>query len=175
MFPGAPRAALRPWLSYLPPSGSLLSDIDHQSFDRQQDYHQFCVKVSDSKRMLYDWKCSIIEFLHSLRLTIHEPQAKVIPCGHGIPWLGFVVYPTHRRVKSRNVVKFSRRLRDRWSEYCAGRITFAEFDASVKGWVNHVRYADTWGLRSSVLGKRLIFRAPYAALWSIRAFCRASR
>jgi hypothetical protein len=29
-------------------------------------------------------------------------------------------------------------------------ITFAEFDASVKGWVNHVRYADTWGLRRHV-------------------------
>jgi hypothetical protein len=31
--------------------------------------------------------------------------------------------------------------------YQAGRISFAELDASVKGWVNHVRYADTWGLR----------------------------
>ncbi len=115
---------------------------------------------SDSKRKLYEWKRSIVEFLGSMRLTIHEPQAQVIPCEQGIPWLGFVVYPTHRRIKSRNVVKFSRRFRDRWSEYCAGKITFAEFDASVKGWVNHVRYADTWGLRKSVLGKGLIFRNP---------------
>ncbi|QQS46816.1 MAG: RNA-dependent DNA polymerase [Acidobacteriota bacterium] len=115
---------------------------------------------SDSKRRLYEWKRAIIEFLYSLRLTIHEPEAQVIPSEAGIPWLGFVVYPTYRRVKSRNVVKFSRRIRDRWSEYCAGRITFAEFDASVKGWVNHVRYADTWGLRKTLLGKRLVFRRP---------------
>lgn len=113
---------------------------------------------SDSKRRLYEWKRSITDFLCSLRLTIHEPEAQVIPCEHGIPWLGFVVYPTHRRVKSRNVVKFSRRFRDRWVEYCAGKITFAEFDASVKGWVNHVRYADTWGLRKHVLGQGLVFR-----------------
>ena len=32
-----------------------------------------------------------------------------------------------------------------------GDITFAELDAGIKGWVNHVRYADTWGLRKYVL------------------------
>lgn len=98
---------------------------------------------SDSKRQLYEWKRALINFLASLRLTIHESQAQVIPCTHGIPWLGFVVYPTHRRLKARNVVKFSQRLQARWKEYCAGKITFAEFDASVQGWINHVRYADT--------------------------------
>jgi RNA-directed DNA polymerase len=115
---------------------------------------------SDSKHQLYQWKRALIEFLCGLRLTIHEPQAQVIPCTHGIPWLGFVVYPTHRRVKARNVVKFSRRLKERWSEYCAGKITFAEFDASVQGWINHVRYADSWGLRQHVLGQGLVFRRP---------------
>ena len=34
---------------------------------------------------------------------------------------------------------------------CAGPLSFAEFDASVGGWINHVRYADTWGLRQHVL------------------------
>ena len=33
-------------------------------------------------------------------------------------------------------------------DYRAGRITFGELDASVQGWINHVRYADTWGLRT---------------------------
>ncbi len=113
---------------------------------------------SDSKRELYEWKQAIIEFLCGLRLTIHEPQAQVIPCMHGIPWLGFVVFPTVRYPKARNVVKFSRRLRTRWSEYCAGEITFAEFDASVKGWINHVRFADSWGLRTYVLGKGLVYK-----------------
>jgi RNA-directed DNA polymerase len=48
---------------------------------------------------------------------------------------------------------FSRRLQALWSDYCAGRIGFGELNASVKGWVNHVRFADSWGLR------RHIFRA----------------
>lgn len=107
---------------------------------------------SDSKHRLYEWKRAIIDFLATLRLTIHEAEAQVIPVQHGIPWLGFVVYPTHRRLKARNVVKYSRRLRERWAEYGAGQISFAEFAASVHGWINHVRYADTWGLRGHVLG-----------------------
>jgi len=49
---------------------------------------------------------------------------------------------------------------DRWADYCAGEITFGEFDASVKGWVNHVSFADTWGLRKKVLGRGLVFRRP---------------
>ena len=105
---------------------------------------------SNSKRQLYDWKQAVIAFLATLRLTIHEAQAQVIPCDNGIPWLGFVVYPTHRRVKSRNVVKFTRRFEHNLDLYEAGRISFAELSASVGGWVNHVRYADTWGLRGHI-------------------------
>ena len=70
-----------------------------------------------------------------------HPQAQVTPVRHGLPWLGFVVYPDHRRVKARNVHNFRHRLRERWQEYCAGEISFAEFDASVQGWITHVRYA----------------------------------
>jgi len=61
------------------------------------------------------------------------------------------MYLDHRRVKARNVHNFRRRLRERWQEYRAGEISFAEFDASVQGWINHVCYADTWGLRQRVL------------------------
>ncbi len=108
------------------------------------------------KAQLWEWKGALIERLARLRLVIHEPEAQVMPVSAGIPWLGFVVYPEHRRIKSRNVVKFSRRLRERWGEYTRGQISFAEFDASVQGWINHVRYADTWGLRKHILGKPLV-------------------
>jgi len=54
-----------------------------------------------------------------------------------------VVFPTHRRVKSRKVVQATRRLGERYREWQEGLISFAEFDASVQGWINHVRFADT--------------------------------
>jgi hypothetical protein len=112
---------------------------------------------ADDTRVLYRWKTAVIERLAALRLTIHEEAAQVVPCEQGIPWLGFVVYPDHRRVKARNVVKFTRRFRQRWADYCTGQISFGEFDASVQGWINHVRYADTWGLREHVVGRGLTY------------------
>jgi hypothetical protein len=142
---------------YLTPLDRFVTrDLRCSSYLRYVDDFAF---FSDSKRQLYDWKRSIKDFLCVLRLIIHEAQAQVIPCEHGIPWLGFVVYPTHRRVKARNVVKFSRRLRARWAEYCSGKITFAEFDASVQGWINHVRYADTWGCVLMCSDKDLFFES----------------
>jgi hypothetical protein len=97
----------------------------------------------------------VIERLAGLRLTVH-PNAQVEPCAAGIPWLGFVVFPDHRRVKARNVRRFSQRLGACLDDYEAGQISFAELDASVQGWINHVRYADTWGLRRHLLTEQRI-------------------
>jgi RNA-directed DNA polymerase len=101
----------------------------------------------NSKRQLAGWGERVAAFLAGLRMTVHAGSAQAQPAAGGIPWLGFVVYPTHRRLKQRNVVWFRRRLVRAISLYRRGEISFAELDASVQGWINHVRYGDTWGLR----------------------------
>ncbi|MGB0720962.1 MAG: RNA-directed DNA polymerase [Gammaproteobacteria bacterium] len=106
---------------------------------------------SDDKRQLWAWKQAVIERLAALRLTVHGHSAQVAPVQAGIPWLGFVVFPDHRKLKARKAVEATRRLTDRYDAWRAGRISFAEFDASVQGWINHVRHGDTWGLRRHVL------------------------
>jgi RNA-directed DNA polymerase len=106
---------------------------------------------SDSKPELYRWKQEVVAFLRGLRLTVHERGAQVTPVTQGILWLGFVVYPNYRRVKRRKVIDARRRLGERFEAWRQGRISFAEFDASVQGWINHVRYADSWRLREQML------------------------
>lgn len=108
------------------------------------------VVFSDNKHELLEWRGAIITRLERERLTIHAAQAQSLPTKAGIPWLGFVVYPTHRLLKRRNAVNFTRRLSRNLDAYSEGRISFAELDASVQGWINHVRYADSWGLREHV-------------------------
>jgi hypothetical protein len=102
---------------------------------------------------LWAWKAAIVERRARLRLVIHASRAQVMPVGAGVSWLGFVVYPTHRLVKARKVRAASRRLRARLGDYHAGRISFAELDASIQGWINHVRHADSWGRRAHVLDR----------------------
>lgn len=106
---------------------------------------------ADSKQQLWKWKTALKLRLTALRLTIHDHKAQVLPTRNGIPWLGFVVYPGYRKVKARKVRHTTRRLRERYHAYCNGQISFAEFDASVQGWINYVRFADSWGLRRHVL------------------------
>jgi RNA-directed DNA polymerase len=114
---------------------------------------------SDHPAQLWQWKHAIIERLARYRLTIHEAAAQVTPTRTGIPWLGFVVFPHYRRVKGRKVRHTRRALAARLASYHAGKISFAELDASIVGWINHVRYADSWGLRSRVLNDLVIVPA----------------
>lgn len=111
---------------------------------------------SDSKKQLQQWLTEIIHILSRLRLTLHTDAAQINPVTHGIPWLGYIIFPTHRRLKRRNVVRFRQRLEHDLSLYQQGAITFAELDASVQGWINHVRYGDTWGLRQQMFLKHPI-------------------
>lgn len=109
-----------------------------------------------SKSQLRQWQERVVSYLAGLRLTVHRKSAQPFPVANGIPWLGFVVYPTHRKLKRRNVVAFRRRLEHSISRYRAGDISFAELDASVQGWINHVRYGETWGLRSFLFQRHAV-------------------
>ncbi|MBN2549764.1 MAG: hypothetical protein JXB15_11435 [Anaerolineales bacterium] len=111
----------------------------------------------DDKDLLWQWKEQIEARLASLRLTIH-PGAHPRPVSEGFPFLGFVIYPNRRRLKRRKGIHFQRKLRRLLEGWAGGKIPFEQVDASVKGWVNHVRYGNTTGLRKAVLGQNL-------ALW----------
>ena len=109
------------------------------------------VLFAQDKIKLWDWKQRCVERLARLRLTIHTAQAQVQPVDGGIPWLGFVIFPDRRQVKGRRVRFSAKRIAHRFSDWRQGRISFAEFDACIQGWINHVRYADSWRLRERLL------------------------
>lgn len=125
---------------------------------------------SDSKRELWVWKGALIERIAGLRLVFHETRTQVLPAAAGIPWLGFVVHPTHRLVKARKVRNAHQRLRARLAAYHAGEISFAELDAGIRGWIAHVSHADSWGLRERVLDSLAIRPAEHRrALAAVRS------
>jgi RNA-directed DNA polymerase len=61
------------------------------------------------------------------------------------------IYPEHRLVKRRKMVNYRRRLHRLLAGCMAGRFPVTKLDASVQGWINHIRYGDTWGLRGAML------------------------
>ena len=86
----------------------------------------------------------MVERYARLRLTIHERQAHPRPVTEGIPFLGFVVFPTHRRLKRRNLVNYRRRLKELLAAYRAGDALVDQVSGSVLGWINHAPLSCNW-------------------------------
>ncbi|MCB1859865.1 MAG: RNA-dependent DNA polymerase [Gammaproteobacteria bacterium] len=106
---------------------------------------------SDDKQQLWNWKLEVKQYLIALRLSLHEKESTVYPVESGIPFLGFRIYPDHRRLKRRNGVNFSRRLRRNYRAYARGELAKEELDIRVQGWIAHAKHGDTWRLRASLL------------------------
>jgi hypothetical protein len=107
---------------------------------------------ADDKAILWDWQPRIEQRLAQLRVIIH-PGAHPRPVSEGVPFLGFIVYPQQRRLKRRKGIYFQRKLRDLIAAYQNEQLPLDKITASVRGWINHVRYGNTAGLRKAMLGR----------------------
>ncbi len=111
------------------------------------------------KVTLHRWRRQIIAFLQTLRLTIHENRAQPRPTSTGVPFLGFQVFPTHRRLKRRKGISYRRHLYSLYAQYMSGQIDRKALETSVRAWIGHVQHGDTWGLRTAVF-KPIILNVP---------------
>lgn len=108
---------------------------------------------ADDKATLHQWRTAIIDYLTTLRLTLHEQRCHPQPVAEGLPFLGFVIYPQYRRVKRRKGIAYRRRFRALLQQYRADEIPLDTVTASVQGWINHVRYAESYGLRRTLFAQ----------------------
>jgi hypothetical protein len=105
---------------------------------------------ADDKGCLWRWLDALRERMARLRLVIHA-GAQPRPVAEGFPFLGFVTFPNRRRLKRRRGVRFGRRLVTMSRMRREGQLAQAAVTASIRGWVNHVRFGNTVGLRKAVL------------------------
>jgi RNA-directed DNA polymerase len=123
---------------------------------RCRAYLRYCddfLLFADEKATLWAWRAEVADKLATLRLTLHQGRAQVYPSKAGIPWLGFRVFPTHRRLRRRNVKAFGRRLRAQRDAYHAGEMTLDEIQRSQQAWVAHARHGNTYRLRRSLFNQ----------------------
>lgn len=106
---------------------------------------------SNDKQELHVWRAAIIDFLAGLRLTIHENSTTPRPCSKGVTFLGFIVFPDHRRLRPEKGYAFRRRWRRLAADLRAGNLTLQNLQIRAQAWVNHARFGDTWSLRRAIL------------------------
>jgi RNA-directed DNA polymerase len=102
---------------------------------------------ADDKSQLWEWKARIGEFLQSLRLVMHPRKSTVYPVSSGLPFLGWRIFPTHRRLKRDNVRDFARRFRAQVGAFRRGEITLDKLTECTRAWIAHAAHGDTYRLR----------------------------
>lgn len=109
------------------------------------------VLFHDSRTALLEAKERVRIRLAALRLAIH-PGAEVRESRGGLSFLGFRLFAERRRLKARKGHHFRRTYRRGLAELKEKRRDVSSLNAKVLGWVNHVRFANTVGLRKDLLG-----------------------
>jgi retron-type reverse transcriptase len=145
-------------------SNVYLTGFDHfvQETLRCPAYVRFAddfLLFADDPQVLHAWRGELQRYLETLRVSLHPRKCQVLPTRCGLPFLGWQVYPGHRRVKRSVGVRFQRRLRALQAGYATGAIDYPTVRAAVMSWLGHLRHGATWGLRRALLA-RVAFRAP---------------
>ncbi len=116
------------------------------------------VLLADDKPRLHAWKAEIADFLAGRRLTLHPAKSAVYPVTNGVDFVGFRIFPTHRRLRRAGVRRFARHWRALQQDYAAGQIPLGRLTAAAQSWAAHARHADSYGLRRQMFRGRLARR-----------------
>lgn len=135
-----------------------LNDFDHfiketlrcKAYERYVD--DFVVLDNDKSRLKAIGKAAV-EFLNDSRLKIHPNKFQIFLKNQGIDFLGYLVFPTHIRLRKSNALRFRRKLKRMAKKYRAEEIEIGDVNASVQSWLGHACFADTYNLRRSIFSQ----------------------
>lgn len=113
------------------------------------------VVIHHDKAALHDIRAQIEAFLwDQLRLRTNA-KTQIFPVsaknGRGLDFLGYHMWPTHRRLRKSSVRRIVRTLKKARRLYAEGAIELEQVRASVQSWVAHASGANAYGLRSRLL------------------------
>lgn len=132
-----------------------LNDFDHYVKEQLHcpaylRYVDDSATLANDKAFLHEVKWGMEEYLAGLRVKLHPNKCHIFLSELGVDFLGYRVFPTHRKLRMSNALRFRRRFKQMAAKYREGRITLPEVNASIQSWLGHARFADTYQLRRSI-------------------------
>ena len=136
-----------------------LNPLDH--FLKEHSRIRYYIRYMDDMLVLSDSK-SELKQIHQrmeeyvrdqLMLTFNPNATQLNTVAHGIPFLGFRVFPNLLRVKKENITRMKNRLNRRKAELESGRITEEHFVMSVRSMFAHIGFGDSYRLRKSLMAE----------------------
>ena len=95
----------------------MLDPLDHfiKERERRRGYLRFAddfLMFGYDKAELHGLLGEVGRFVARYRISLHPRKCVVLPVRGGVPFLGWRVYPDHRRLRRGTGVRFQRRLRE---------------------------------------------------------------
>ena len=132
-------------------ANAYLDPLDHfvkeslgcRAYVRYVDDFLLC---ADDSRKLADWREGIRAFLMGLRLRLHRTKCQVFPSTQGTQFLGFRLFPAHRRLCKEGVRRTRKWLRTMQRDFCLGLLKPEKLSSRILAWLGHARHGQTWQL-----------------------------
>lgn len=137
-----------------------LHELDHfvKHTLRESRYVRYMddfVIVHHDKSHLHQVRRDIEDFLHAELGLRTNSKTQVFPVrrgGRAVDFLGYRIWPTHRALRKDSINRMKRKMKRMARLYHEGRMTWDEIDPVIMSWIGHARHADTYNLRTKVLG-----------------------
>src|SRR3989344_6652616 len=102
---------------------------------------------------------SIQKFLKErLKLTLHPKKVSIRKLHQGVDFLGYVIFPKHRLLRTKTKRRIQKKLRKRVQEYRRGEIPLLQFEQSLQSYMGVLSHANAHRL-SQDLGNQIWFGA----------------
>jgi hypothetical protein len=110
------------------------------------------VLLAPRRSDLLGWRNAISDFLESrLQLTLHPHKVSIRPAHQGVDFLGYVVLPHHRVLRTSTRKRMIRRLGQKASEFAEGESSRDVLRQSVASYLGMLSHADSFALQRTVL------------------------
>ena len=107
--------------------------------------------LGNSKEDLKEVLAQITVFLSErLKLELHPKKVRLFPTRLGVDFVGYVVFPNHVRLRSKNVRRFRKKLKKLEFQLKTGTINRQYFESSINSWIGHASHADSFRLRQKL-------------------------
>jgi hypothetical protein len=117
------------------------------------------VIIGGDKRELWQIKREIEGFLkYRLGLRLNG-KSGIFPISQGIDFLGYRIWPNHRRLRKRSVKRMRRALKYFERAYREGKIDLERINATIQSWLGHAKRANTYRLRQKLLDSFVLVRS----------------
>jgi RNA-directed DNA polymerase len=112
---------------------------------------------SDNKMKITKLRLKIENKLSEYRLIIHKIKSRITNVEYGENFLGFKIFTEKIKIKSDNLKRAKKRLRNLQLDYKNEVKNLDEINKSIQSWVAHLQYGDTYRLRENIF-RNLIFK-----------------